>query len=275
MAGEAGEAGLDSDPLADPVAASLAYVDGGVAVLPLHSWRDGMCTCKSPTCHSPAKHPLTRHGKDDATLDKGVLSEWWARWPGMNLGGVPPKGVVVLDVDPRNNGDVTLREMEAQFGALPSTLSAETGSGGWHYWFTYNGPAKGKVGEGLDIKKTGGYLVLPPSVHASGGTYRWTNTRPAVPAPRWLRLRLNPPITRKALAGQGTGTVSHLVAFVLASPEGQRNSRFYWACCRAVENGDDTAPLVDAAESIGLARIEAEATAESAQHAPRRKAVSS
>lgn len=251
------------------------YARGGVAVIPLHAWRDGMCTCKAPSCPSPAKHPLTRNGAKDATTDIGVIAEWMARWPDCNWGGVPPKGVVVIDVDPRNGGDLTLAAMETEFGRLPPTLTAQTGSGGWHIWMTYNGPARGKLGEGLDVKKLGGYVVLPPSVHASGGTYRWTDTRPAVPAPRWVRLKLNPPITRKALAGQGTGTVSHLVAFILSSPDGQRNSRFYWACCRAVENGDDTGPLVDAAESIGLARMEAEATAQSAEHAPQRKAASS
>lgn len=273
MSGAAGEVqALDSDLLADPVAAAQAYIAGGVAVLPLHSIRDGSCTCGSGTCHSPGKHPLTRHGKDDATLDVGVLSEWFGRWPGMNLGGVPPQGVVVLDVDLRNDGDHTLAALEAEHGALPPTLTARTGSGGWHYWFTYNGPSRGRLGDGIDIKSHTGYLVLPPSVHACGGTYRWTNTKPAVPAPRWVRLRLNPPITRKALATQGAGNVSNLVAFVLASPQGERNSRYYWACCRAHENGDDLAPLIAAAESIGLDPHEAMATAQSAEHAPRRKA---
>ena len=44
-------------------------------------------------------------------------------------------GVVVLDVDPRNNGDKTLADLEAKFGALPKTWRFVTGGGGLHILF--------------------------------------------------------------------------------------------------------------------------------------------
>lgn len=55
--------------------------------------------------------------------------------------------------------------------------------------------------------------------------------------------------------------------FVLAAHEGQRNTRLFWAACRAYENGIGSAlvaPLVDAARTTGLTEREARATIASA-----------
>ncbi|NUK43537.1 DNA primase, partial [Streptomyces lunaelactis] len=62
---------------------------------------------------------------------------------------------------------------------------------------------------------------------------------------------------------QGQG----LVQFVLAAHEGQRNTRLFWAACRAYENGfgDDLADaLTEAAVRAGLTEREARATIASA-----------
>lgn len=256
-----------------------SYAAAGLPVLPLHAMRGGCCTCGRPAgtgpadCHSPAKHPLTRNGKDDASTDLGVIAEWLARWPGCNWGVRPPAGVVVLDVDPRNAGDVTLDTLQGKHGRLPATLTARTGSGGQHIWLTHNGPARGRLGDGIDVKTNSGYLVAPPSVHACGGHYEWIDQRSAAYAPRWVALILNPPRPRYAgQPGKGAG-LDALVRWVGESPEGQGNNRLYWAACRAHESGLDVEPLIDAAVGRGTPHMEAVATARSAEHAPARKAV--
>ncbi|WP_208609502.1 primase alpha helix C-terminal domain-containing protein, partial [Streptomyces atriruber] len=58
-----------------------------------------------------------------------------------------------------------------------------------------------------------------------------------------------------------------LVQFVLAAHEGQRNTRLFWAACRAYENGmgDALSPrLTDAAIRVGLTEREARSTIASA-----------
>ncbi|WP_193433130.1 primase alpha helix C-terminal domain-containing protein, partial [Streptomyces luteocolor] len=66
----------------------------------------------------------------------------------------------------------------------------------------------------------------------------------------------------EAQRGQG------LVQFVLAAHEGQRNTRLFWAACRAYENGIGAtlAPrLVEAATRVGLTEREARSTIASAE----------
>jgi hypothetical protein len=42
--------------------AALGYVAQGWPVIPLHTFANGMYTCESQNCTSPAKHPLTAKG---------------------------------------------------------------------------------------------------------------------------------------------------------------------------------------------------------------------
>ncbi|MEN8185441.1 MAG: bifunctional DNA primase/polymerase, partial [Myxococcota bacterium] len=78
--------------------------------------------------------------------------------------------------------------------ALPHTVEAQTGGGGRHLYFAHpDGELRNRVGlaPGLDLRGDGGLVVVPPSLHPSGGRYRWLpghtpdETRPA-PLPGWL-----------------------------------------------------------------------------------------
>lgn len=42
------------------------------------------------------------------------------------------------------------------------------------------------MGDGIDIKATGGYIVAPPSTHASGGAYRVESDSEFAELPDWL-----------------------------------------------------------------------------------------
>lgn len=255
----------------DAADALPAYAAAGLAVLPLHAAPDGRCTCRKSDCRSAGKHPRLANGKDGATTDLGVIAEWLARWPVANWGVRPPEGVVVLDVDPRHDGDRHLADLEQRHGQLPATLTARTGSGGRHIWLSHRGPARGLLCTGVDVKTSTGYLVVAPSVHECGSSYSWVDQRPAAWAPRWVRTILNPPVPRPRV-GPGQGRLDPLVRFVTDSVEGQRNGRLFWASCRAVEDGLDPAPLIDAAVAVGLSTAEATATVRSAMRSPRRAA---
>lgn len=130
-----------------------------------------------------------------ATNDPATVSKWWTEQPQANVAIVGGNGLLMLDVDPRHGGDISLTALQQQYGTLPATLTARTPSGGRHLYF--RGPdvgnSAGKIGAGLDIKSRAGYVVAPPSRTAaipnkqSEGTYEWVDVS-VVPAqaPRWL-----------------------------------------------------------------------------------------
>lgn len=153
------------------------YAAEELYVLPLHGIRDGNCTCKRRKCTSPGKHPRTGHGVKDATRNRDTIASWWEKWPDANVGIATGRvsNFVVLDVDPRNQGDDTLAKLEKEHGALPSTLVSDTGGGGKHFLFSYppGGVSSGKPWQGIDLQSDGAYIVAPPSLHVSGVPYRW------------------------------------------------------------------------------------------------------
>jgi putative DNA primase/helicase len=156
--------------------AALAYAAAGVRVLPIHSVRDGACSCTRRDCGSPGKHPRTARGLNDATTEQPIIRSWWEQWPDSNVGIATggAGGLVVLDVDPRNGGNESLREL-IRLGALPATLHVRTGGDGLHYYLGHpGGKIRSKKGflPGLDLQADGSYVVAPPSGHVSGGIYR-------------------------------------------------------------------------------------------------------
>ncbi len=171
----------------------------GGRVLPLWPAGEGTCTCPAGAeCGSPGKHPvasLVPHGLHDASADCDVVSRWWARMPmanvGLATGPVSGTGIMVIDVDPRNGGDESMRHLVAKHGRLPRTVTAATGGGGWHLLFRLESGVRGKLAPGVDVKAAGGYIVAPPSIHASGRHYRWLCRQapweiPVADAPPWL-----------------------------------------------------------------------------------------
>lgn len=239
-------------------------VGAGVRVGPLYpvdAGRPGVCSCrKGETCESPAKHPIARNGKNDFTTDLKVI-EWWAKSnPGCNWGGRPPEGVFIVDVDPRNGGHDSLARLELEHGPLPPTLTARTGGGGLHLWFTGT-TQRGKLADGLDIKTNSGYVVLPPSVHATGARYEWLDLRPAEYSPNWLHELLNPP---KRYIRHGKHIRPAALIRYVAESTTERNNRLFWAACRIAEQGGDPFILRDAAEACGLDAAEYEKTLRSA-----------
>lgn len=181
-------------------AAALEYARRGWPVLPLHSVVEGRCSCGKPGCGSPGKHPRTRHGMKDASINDVQIESWWKRWPDANIGvktGASP-GTIVLDIDPRNGGTESLAELEAEYGELPATVEAVTGGNGRHLVFQHpGGKCAGELAPGIDVKGDGGYIVVAPSIHVSGRRYHWRDghgpqEREPAALPGWLRLLLCP-----------------------------------------------------------------------------------
>ena len=153
------------------------------------------------------KTPLTSNGLKDATTDQEIIRDWWKKWPSANI-GVPTGDAIVVDID-GEKGEDSLRVLEAEFGPLPPTLQSSTGKGR-HFWFASNGTgvrnSAGKLGEGIDIRGVGGFVVAPPSIHESGKRYEWVSSdAPLAELPPWIAAKLKAPARRANSCTNGQG----------------------------------------------------------------------
>ena len=157
-----------------------------------------------PTCGSCAgcggescagKHPIPSRWERTIGSLPAVRSIWRPELGprGIGLACGSTAGVWVLDVDPATGGAESLARLVAAHGPLPPTWRARTGSGGLHYFFRATAEIRNSAGQifpGLDVRGLGGYVVLPPSPHRSGGDYSWLDVPlrgvDLADAPDWL-----------------------------------------------------------------------------------------
>ncbi|MDX3096950.1 bifunctional DNA primase/polymerase [Streptomyces sp. ME19-03-3] len=274
---------------------ALAAARRGFPVIPLSR-------TKLPAVRSPHQGETGRgmcrgqcgrfgHGVHDAATEPARIAELFAAAPWATGYGIAcgraPHHLIGLDLDRKDgvDGVTDLVDLAARYGfAVPWTRTVLTPSGGRHLWL--RGPAEvvvpnsvRRLGGGIDVRGSGGYLVGPGSV-TTAGRYRWdppTASMPPAAVPRrLLRLLVTTPQRRvvRAAAGPANGDAAEpLIRFVLGSPVGERNERLFWAACRMFENGHGdriAARIVGAAVSTGLSQREAESTVSSARRHVRR-----
>ena len=217
-----------------------------------------------------AKAPMTKTGFKAATTDPEQIRYWWTRAPEALIGGALPNHLVVLDIDPHNGGSI--EGLEEHLGPLPPTLTVWSGRGDGGRHLYYHRPGldltSTALPKGVDLRIGGKhYLILPPSLHPlTGKPYVAENLPVATLTPSAaLKLRRTTrTVTPRPLSSETAR--NGLLAFVAGAPEGERNSRLFWAACRASETNDVLAleGLRRAAATAGLSDIETERTIRSA-----------
>lgn len=270
-------------------AVAVRYASHGWPVLPVHAPRVGGCSCtRGAECTSAGKHPRTRRGVHEASCDPDQVREWWTRWPDANIGIAtgPTAGLLVVDID-LPDGPRSLAELEATHGQLPATCQQRTGSGGHQMLFAH--PDRDVVGNraallaGIDVRGDGGYIVVPPSRHASGDRYRWTSRTAPTAAPGWLleviardRTAPSPSVERPTIRLESTGATSRYATAALereltvlaGAGEGTRNDTLNRAAFNlgqlvgagALPAEAVTRELQQVADAIGLGPAEARRT---------------
>lgn len=287
---------------------ALAYAELGWYVFPCHhplkkaGWS---CSCElwkreevdeNFDCNRPGKHPRTKNGLDDATTDPEQIRSWWRKWPTANIGiNCGKSGLLVIDLDTYKDtyqgDDLELDE---------DTVTALSGGGGAHLFYkmadgdTFGNSIK-NLPAGVDPKAWGGYVIVSPSAHKSGGTYQWENDyspwdKALAPIPPKLRTLLEehrkherPQVefdtTRKYENGQGTvygiAAINNQCKAVATAVNGTRNNTLNtaaFALGRLVAGGEleynyayDN--LYSSALDIDLSDAEAKQTIESGMKA--------
>ena len=219
-----------AEDMTDSLSLMSYWAQRGWPVIPLYEVINPgsaapICSCdKGADCDSPGKHPRTANGVKDATTDPTRIQGWAKLWPTANVGG-SCVGRLVIDVDPRSGG--------AWPDGLPSTKRhmSGRGDGGGHLIFKLSSEQQASgvhsgsnvLSEGVDVK-TGpnSYIVLPGSVHQTGGRYIETDDV-VVLAPDELVAKVNE--TARATTSSETSTVRSMLTSLLTNPasEGGRN----------------------------------------------------
>lgn len=211
---------------------------------------------------------------------------WWAHWPAANLGLVTgePEGIVAVDVD----GPAAARTLLELAGGRPlGGLAVRTGRGAQLWYLTPEGEAvrnsAGCLADNVDVRGLGGYVVAPPSLHATGRRYTFAGGELGS-IPTWL-LELARPTGRTmgqgkrqapvVFQGPACGATDHgrralerECAELRTTPEGRRNHKLNqaaYALGRRVAGGSLAEALVvdeltAAALHAGLGERETAAT---------------
>ena len=167
------------------------------------------------------KKPLIdswKPNQDERASEEQIIA-WWTRWPDANIGIVTGSisGIIVLDVD----GEEGQKTIKTSGLHLPPTVTAKTGGGGYHYLYKHPGFAcknsAGSIGQNIDFRGDGGYIVAPGSLHKSGNVYEWVlspEDAELADAPEWLL---------QAIKGQGKPQGVQCPDWGDTVPQGQRN----------------------------------------------------
>lgn len=147
---------------------ALYYASRGWRVIPIkpgHKWPVGITKWQ-----------------EKATTDAERITAHWTAHPddGIGIATGPESGLFVVDIDPDDGGDDSLRALEQRHGELPDTIEAVTGGGGRHLLFAWpdgveiHNSASGVLGVGIDVRGIGGQILAAPTVHpVTGQRYAW------------------------------------------------------------------------------------------------------
>lgn len=182
-------------------------------------------------------------------------------------------GLVVIDVDQRNGGHESMAQLITR-GLLPPTSWVQTGSGGVHFYYRHPGGqlpnSQGRLGQGVDVRGDGGYVVAPPSIHPkTGQPYQWRIDLSGLVEmpPALVQACLPPPApepcTRPTSFTDAAGIsrpdrlLDAILDTVRRAPEGRRRTTLYGAArgvAKMVAQGAITASdAIAALTNVGMA----------------------
>jgi hypothetical protein len=160
------------------------YMDCGFIVLPTNypvftDTEDGVeCSCRRGiNCHSIGKHPIHSYRFIDHSNYEDKKDRYLKEFennPNLNI-GFKVMGYSVLDIDNKNRGDQSLAHLLREYEINMDSVISVKCSNGQHVYAsnTHLKNTAGVIGNGLDVRSEGGFVVAPGSVHKSGSVYQW------------------------------------------------------------------------------------------------------
>lgn len=166
------------------------------------------------------KRPIGKAWPEKALCSASQAAVWLDKGHNLALVTGSRSGIVVIDIDPRNGGADSLGAAQAEYGALPETLTSNTGGGGQHLVYRYfDGARSGKPLDGIDFQADRRCIIVPPSMHPeTGALYQWASDPESTPIAEL------PSQWQQAMAGVKPETFADDGGPI---PEGRRNQTLF------------------------------------------------
>lgn len=133
--------------------AAFLYQEMGFSVIPVGKNKKPLIPWKKYQGEKAGKEQIEAWFKDFNVLGIGIVT-----------GAI--SGIVVVDI-----------EKGGKYNDLPPSICSQTGGGGIHIFYQYDPkhPISNftRIRQLTDIRGDGGYVIVPPSGHPSGGSYSW------------------------------------------------------------------------------------------------------
>jgi hypothetical protein len=168
------------------------YAQAGCLVVPLHGSKRQRCSCGKPDCTAPGRHPRAKGGLADATTDPKVIERWWDKWPDARIGIATGALGKLIALETRGNrGQRSMREMKAEYGALPSTVTIRAGDRRLRLFKVDDQAARSTdIADGVRVIGDGDVVVAPSTLDSTGRRYFLESRRPGdveiARCPDWL-----------------------------------------------------------------------------------------
>jgi hypothetical protein len=172
-------------------------------IFPLHGivrdeGKPSRCACPNPNCTNVGKHPAWKW----STL--GIGEEHFGQGCGHGIATGYRSDIFVVDLDSEEANEAFNRMADDAESEVPPTFTVKTARG-FHLYFKWPGfavkTAKNVLGDGIDLRGDGGYVVAAGSEHESGIKYAVCDNSPIADAPAWL---LNDPRIRGSIGGEAS-----------------------------------------------------------------------
>jgi hypothetical protein len=145
---------------------ALRYANLGWSVLPVS---------KSTKC------PVITDWPKRASCWHETIKKYFSK-PELNIGVACEKSeIIVLDIDKNRNGFENWKKLINKYKIDDRTLTNLTGNGGMHLIFkcpsNFDPPrtSHNGLGPGIELLSKGSFIMLPPSIHPNGNSYKWDN----------------------------------------------------------------------------------------------------
>ncbi|MSR15329.1 MAG: hypothetical protein EXR86_12355 [Gammaproteobacteria bacterium] len=202
--------------------AALAYENQGYSVIPL------VPRGKIPLIPSWVQYQITRATREE-------IGAWWRLWPEANLGIVTGdiSGICVIDCD----SPEAATAIKPTLGDMADVGVAATGKG-FHLYYAHTVKLGNRAGvkPQVDFRGDGGYVVAPPSIHATGKVYEWVkpiNGHLRELPPEFVRAMTAPALRLVQSPAEGFAKPKFDTAGALAGlPVGQRDEGIFKLACK-------------------------------------------